>query len=174
MSPPAQVKTHTYVFIKSEVSLINSCQEEQWGAMSLSWWSLVPLLFGFGRNRAHSSLKSHHLIGQDGSPSAWRIQILLKSCSLPAFPPSSLSTWYGWLWFCFRIRIWKVMQQFVSSSFPPLYSILLSACLHRYGFFFPPKLSSVFVFALLSLSPFLSFSLSVSCFLSGADWTYIS
>lgn len=71
-------KPITYVFIKSEVSLINSCHEEQWGTTSLWWWSSVSL-FGFGRNRAHASLKSHQLKGQDSLSSAWWIQILLKS-----------------------------------------------------------------------------------------------
>lgn len=98
-------------------------------------------------------------------------------CALPAFPPSSLSTWYGWLWFCFRIRIWKVTQQFVSSSFPALYSILLLACLPSYGFFlfFSEAVLCISLFsAQLSPSPSLSFSLSVACFLSGPRWTYFS
>lgn len=72
--------------------------------------------------------------------------------------------------------MWKVRQHFVSSSFSPLYSILLLTWLSSYGFhFFSQMLPSVFLVSVLcSLSsPLLSYSRSVSCFLSGPLWPYI-
>lgn len=92
--------------------------------------------------------------------------------ALPAFPPSSLSTWYGWLWFCFRIRISKVIQQFVSSS-DPLYTVSRSwrvSLILMDSFFFLQSCPLYFVFSLLSFSSFLSFSLFL-VFLSVPLWT---
>ena len=91
-------------------------------------------------------------------------------CALPDSPLSSLSTWYGKLWFGFRIRTWKGHAAVCLFILFPFNTVFCSWRVSEAVLFISP------FSALLSPSPFLIFSFlySYSCFLSGPLLTYIS
>lgn len=153
-------KAITDVFMKSDVSLISSCHKGHWGThcfvtvnsgFSVPIWEERSARFTSESSVKRTGQLALCLVDSDSA----------QVCAPPAFLPSCLSTWYGGLWFRFRIWMSEVVQQFVSSSVR-LYRVARSRRAYlnpsnSYGFLlqsFP-----LFLFSLLSFPPFLSFSL---------------